>query len=96
MSIIKKRKVDNKGRVSLPFMKNKEIFFVKKGQTIILSEDSSELEQITKEIDDKVMLKKFQALKEWFELVEEAELSDISSKDIDKKIGESLSKKLEF
>lgn len=94
MNAIKKRKVDNKGRVSLPVSKNKEIFFAKIGKTFILSEDEHELKLISTEIDNENKIRKLKALKEWFDLVESAGLSHITSKDIDDIIGSDLSKKV--
>ncbi len=94
MTMIEKRKVDNKGRVSLPIKRKNEIYFLKKGKTFILSEDLNSLQEIAHKFEETRLSSKLQALKEWFEIVGETDLEKLSAKKMDRLIGEDISRKI--
>lgn len=93
MSKVEKRKIDAKGRISLPVQREKDIFFIKKGDTFILSENIESLHRTAQQFEDIQLTNKLLALKNWFENIDEAGLGNISSEDMDRKIANSLSEK---
>lgn len=93
---IELKKVDSKGRVILPRKDLHEIFITELGDLIIASKTKNELENAIKSIEDHNKQRKLVALKEWENLLQEAEVIDISTADIDKATLNVQKKKINF
>ena len=81
---IELKKVDSKGRVILPRKDLHEIFITELGDLIIASKTKNELENAIQSFEEHNKERKLVALKEWENLLQEAEVIDISTADIDK------------
>ncbi|MHA1988686.1 MAG: hypothetical protein ACW98D_18840 [Promethearchaeota archaeon] len=90
MSIIEKRKIDKKGRVSLPIRGKDEIFFFKKGKTIILSDDKDSLENLINKFEDTTLTLELQSLKAWFNVLENLDENFPSHEEMEKKINNEI------
>ena len=89
------RKVDKKRRVTLP--QNME---VKEGSRVIMmaskdaavvAADSAFAEKLSEALREAEREKKYEAIDEWARLIEEAGLSGLRAKDIDRLVGQGVS-----
>ena len=87
------RKIDAKGRVILPLKGVDEVFIIKKGNVFFVSGDSHALEETLEKIADSEKIEKLQSLKEWFNLIDEAELTNLTAREVDQTLRQNLSEK---
>ena len=87
------RKIDAKGRVILPLKGVDEVFIIKKGNVFFVSGDSHALEETLEKIADSEKIEKLQSLKEWFDLIDEVELTNLTAREVNQTIRQNLSEK---
>lgn len=87
------RKVDAKGRVVLPLKDIKEVFIVKKGKVLFVSEDNNALEEALEKFEETEKIEKLQALKKWFNLMDNVGLTDFTAQKANDTIKRNLSEK---
>ena len=81
---IEVKKVDSKGRIILPRKDLHEIFITELDDLIIVSKSETVLKNAIESIEEHKKQSKILALKEWEDLLQEADVLDITTKDIDK------------
>ena len=87
------RKVDAKRRIVIPLKNSKEVFMVNRGSFILISPSKRSLENLLNKIDQTDRIEQLQALKEWFELVDDSGLNKLAAADIHQRIGDVLHEK---
>ncbi|MFX0092817.1 MAG: hypothetical protein ACFFBD_13740, partial [Candidatus Hodarchaeota archaeon] len=87
------RKVDSKGRIVLPLKEQKEVYLIKKDEVLFISKDIHSLKAILKKLDVLKNMNKIRVIEEWFNLLSEAKLTELSSQQINDNITMNLSSK---
>jgi len=88
--LIKKKRVDNRGRIVIPLKNRREVFVLSYDDLVIISSSEKKLKEIGKLLNELKLSKKKKILKDWFELISELELDKLSPKDLDRLIADNL------
>ena len=80
---IELKKVDSKGRIILPRKDLHEIFITELDDLIIASKSENELKNAIQSLEKNKKQRKLVALKEWENILQKADVLDISTKNID-------------
>ncbi|MHA1664677.1 MAG: hypothetical protein ACTSVW_02460 [Candidatus Njordarchaeales archaeon] len=88
--LIKKRRVDNRGRIVIPLKNRREVFVLSYDDLVIISSSEKKLKEIGKLLNELKLSKKKKILEDWFELISELELDKLSPKDLDRLIADNL------
>ncbi len=85
ITIIEKH-IDSRNRIVLPLKsENKSIFVATIGTLVILGKSEKELEDLLDDLKQIQQMKKTESINSWFNLIEEAELSNMSKKELHNK-----------
>ena len=80
------KKVDSRNRIVLPLKsENNSIFVANIGTLLILGKSEKELENLLEDLKKIQKTKEKEAIESWFNLIEEAELSNMTKKEIQDK-----------
>ena len=91
---IKVKKVDSKGRVILPNKNLEKVFITEVNDVIIMSKEEEKVKNTIESIQSHNQHLKLEKLEQWDDLLQDAELLNITTNDIDKAVLKSQQKKL--
>lgn len=89
-----KRSVDSKGRVVLPVKGLNDVYMAVVGDIILVSPNPDLILELLKSLDEINFARKKKAIAEWFRLVEEAGLDNLSPELIDRLVSRSVVREL--
>ena len=91
---IELKKVDSKGRVILPKKDLDKVFISEVSEIIIISSSEEELKKTIQTLERQEKERKIKIVTEWDKLLDDAEVTDITTEEINKATLESQQKKL--